>query len=149
MNDILWSPSENRRKSSLINKFMEKSSQDFKDYFSLHSWSINNMEDFWEEFWNFSGIIHSKAYDSVLTNPVMPGAKWFEGAELNYAENLLSGESNQTAIVSVAEGREDKFYTFAELNSAVASAQKGLENLGVKEGQELQLLFLTVLKQLF
>ena len=134
MNDILWSPSENRRKSSLINKFMEKSSQDFKDYFSLHSWSINNMEDFWEEFWNFSGIIHSKAYDSVLTNPVMPGAKWFEGAELNYAENLLSGESNQTAIVSVAEGREDKFYTFAELNSAVASAQKGLENLGVKEG---------------
>ena len=134
MNDMLWNPSEKRRKSSLINKFMEKSSQDFKDYFSLHSWSINNMEDFWEEFWKFSGIIYSKAYDSVLTNPVMPGAKWFEGAELNYAENLLSGESNQTAIISVAEGREDKSYSFADLNKAVASVQKGLEKLGVTKG---------------
>ena len=134
MNDMLWTPSEKRRKSSLINKFIEKSSQDFKDYFSLHSWSINNMEDFWEEFWKFSGIIYSKAYDSVLTNPVMPGAKWFEGAELNYAENLLSGESNQTAIISVAEGREDKSYNFADLNKAVASVQKGLEKLGVTKG---------------
>ena len=134
MDNILWSPSEKQKKSSLITKFMEQSSQEFDDYFSLHSWSVNNMEDFWEEFWNFSGIIYSKNYDSVLKNPVMPGARWFDGSELNYAENLLSGSSNQTAIISVSEGREDKSYTFAELNRAVASVQKGLENLGVKKG---------------
>ena len=56
MDNILWSPSEKQKKSSLITKFMEQSSQEFDDYFSLHSWSINNIEDFWEEFWNFSSV---------------------------------------------------------------------------------------------
>ena len=131
---MLWNPSEERKNSSLIQKFIEHTNLGFDNYFDLHNWSINEIEVFWEEFWKFSGIIHSKNYNTVLTNPVMPGAKWFEGSNLNYAENLLSGNPEQIAIISTGEGRNDKFFTFKELNKAVASAQKGLKKLGVKEG---------------
>ena len=134
MAEILWNPSEEKKNSSLVQKFIEDSSLNFTDYFDLHKWSVTNIEEFWEKFWSFSGIIHSKSYDKVLSNPVMPGAKWFEGSRLNYAENLLSGNPNQIAIISTGENRKDKFFTFKELNTAVASAQEGLKNLGVKKG---------------
>ena len=134
MSNILWNPSKERKNSSLIQKFIEYTNLGFDNYFDLYNWSIDEVEVFWEEFWKFSGIIHSKNYDTVLTNPVMPGAKWFEGSRLNYAENLLSGDSEQIAIISIGEGRKDKSFTFKELNKAVASAQKELKSLGVKEG---------------
>ena len=131
---MLWNPSKKRKNSSLIKKFIRQIPLDFDDYFALHKWSINNMEDFWEEFWNFSGVIHSKKYDKILSNATMPGAKWFEGSNLNYAENLLSGNSEQIAIISTGEGRKDETYTFEELNRAVASAQIGLIKLGLEKG---------------
>ena len=134
MSNILWNPSEERKNSSLIQKFIEYTNLGFDNYFDLYNWSIDDVEVFWEEFWKFSGIIHSKNYDTVLTNPVMPGAKWFEGSRLNYAENLLSGNSDQIAIVSTGEGRDDEVFTFKELNKMVASVQKELRKLGVKEG---------------
>jgi len=134
MSNILWNPSEERKNSSLIQKFIEYTNLGFDNYFDLYNWSIDEVEVFWEEFWKFSGIIHSKNYDTVLTNPVMPGAKWFEGSRLNYAENLLSGNSDQIAIVSTGEGRDDEVFTFKELNKMVASVQKELRKLGVKEG---------------
>ena len=134
MAERLWSPSEQKRKSSLIQKFIDNSSLNFDNYFDLHEWSVNNIEEFWGKFWNFSGIVYSKNYNSVLTNPTMPGAKWFEGSRLNFAENLLSGKPEQIAIIETGEGRKDRFFTFEELNAAVASAQKGLRKLGVKSG---------------
>ena len=134
MSNILWNPSEERKNSSLVQKFIEHTNLGFDNYFDLHNWSIKEVEIFWEEFWKFSGIVHSKNYDSVLTNPVMPGAKWFVGSRINYAENLLSGNSDQIAIISTGEGRDDEVFTFKELNKIVASVQKGLRKLGVKEG---------------
>ena len=137
MAKVLWNPSEDRKNSSLIQQFIDKSSLNFQTYFDLHKWSISKIEDFWTEFWDFSGIVYSKKYDKVLSNPVMPGAKWFEGSELNYAENLLSGKPEQVAIISAGESRENQTFTFSELNEAVASAQKGLEKLGVKKGTRI------------
>ena len=54
MAEILWSPSEQKRKSSLIQKFIEESSLNFDNYFDLHEWSVNNIEEFWGKFWDFS-----------------------------------------------------------------------------------------------
>ena len=116
MSHLLWSPSQDRINSSLIKKFMDQISHDFDSYQDLHQWSVENMEEFWAAFWDFSNIIYSKNYDTVLENPVMPGAQWFVGAELNYAENLLSGDPDQLAIISTGEGRKDKSITFRELN---------------------------------
>jgi acetoacetyl-CoA synthetase len=107
MSEKMWEPSEKRIESSLLNFFMIESPLDSDSYFDLHRWSIDNMEAFWSSFLNFSGIIYSKKYETVLTNPTMPGASWFSGSELNYAENLLSGNPEQVAIISVGEGRDD------------------------------------------
>jgi acetoacetyl-CoA synthetase len=95
------------------------------------------MEDFWSHFWEFSKIIHSRSYDSILDNPTMPGARWFSGSELNYAENLLAGNKDQIAIISTGEGREDQILTFGELNESVAAAQQGLKEIGVTRGTRI------------
>ena len=137
MSQMLWNPSDERKNSALITNFMNKLPIDFKSYFDLHKWSIANLEAFWSEFWEFSGIIYSKKYDSVLSNPVMPGAQWFIGSELNYAQNLLSGNSDQVAIISTGENRQDQKLTFRDLNIAVSKAQTGLEKLGVKKGSRV------------
>ena len=134
---MLWNPSDERKNSALITDFMNKLPIDFESYFDLHKWSVANLETFWSEFWEYSGIIYSKKYDSVLSNPVMPGAKWFLGSELNYAQNLLSGNPDQVAIISTGENRQDQNFTFKDLNVAVSKAQTGLESLGVQKGSRV------------
>ena len=134
MTDPLWVPSKERVRDSLMQEFMEACPEKFDSYFDLHEWSIRDMENFWSQFWDFSNIKYSKSYDSVLKNPVMPGAEWFSGSELNYAENLLKGDPNQVAVVSLGESGSAKSMTFRELNLKVSSVQKGLANLGVKKG---------------
>ena len=134
---MLWNPSDERKNSALITDFMNKLPIDFESYFDLHKWSVANLEIFWSEFWEYSGIIYSKKYDSVLSNPVMPGAKWFLGSELNYAQNLLSGNPYQVAIISTGENRQDQNFTFKDLNVAVSKAQTGLESLGVQKGSRV------------
>ena len=133
----MWNPSEERKNSALITDFIDKLPLNFDSYFDLHKWSIDNLEDFWSEFWKFSGIKYSKIYDSILDDPVMPGAQWFVGSELNYAQNLLSGSPNQLAIISTGENRADQKYTFKDLNTAVSKAQTGLESLGIKKGSRV------------
>ena len=134
MKDPLWVPSNERIRNSLMYEFMQRCPEKFDSYFDLHQWSISEMESFWSQFWDFSNIKYSKSYNSVLKNPVMPGAKWFSGSELNYAENLLKGDPNQIAVISFGETGSAKSMTFRELNLAVSSVQKGLIDLGVKKG---------------
>jgi len=134
MKDPLWLTSKERIRDSLIYEFMQGCPEKFDSYFDLHEWSIRDMESFWSQFWDFSNIKYSKSYDSVLKNPIMPGAEWFSGSELNYAENLLKGDPNQVAVISLGESGSAKSMTFRELNLKVSSVQKGLANLGVKKG---------------
>ena len=134
MKDPLWVPSKERIRNSLMYEFMQLCPEKFDSYFDLHHWSISEMESFWSQFWDFSNIKYSKSYDSVLKNPVMPGAEWFSGSELNYAENLLKGDSNQVAVISLSESGSAKSINFRELNHKVSSIQKGLIDLGVKKG---------------
>jgi len=133
MSSPLWKPSNEKIKNSLMHKFMQECPEDFESYFDLHNWSINDMEGFWSQFWEFSKIKYSKNYDTVLENPVMPGAEWFSGSELNYAENLLKGDPDQDAIISLGENKSVESLTFRELNQKVCSVQKGLISLGVKK----------------
>ena len=134
MKDPLWVPSKERIRNSLMYEFMQLCPEKFDSYFDLHHWSISEIESFWSQFWDFSNIKYSKSYDSVLKNPVMPGAKWFSGSKINYAENLLKGAPNQVAVISLGESGSAKSITFRELNLKVSSIQKGLIDLGVKKG---------------
>ena len=107
----LWVPSEDRIKNSNFTKyyaFLRKEyNLSFHNYQELHKWSITEIETFWESIWKFSEINHSKPYKKILDKRIMPGAKWFEGALLNFAENLLRFNDDHIAIISSREDKPD------------------------------------------
>jgi acetoacetyl-CoA synthetase len=137
----LWVPSEERIKSSNLTKYYEFLRNEYEltlsDYSDLHKWSVTEIETFWESIWKFSGIIYSNPYERVLDKRVMPGAKWFEGARLNFAENLLKYRDDHTAIISSREDKPDVTLTYKELYDLVAACGSGLKKLGVKKGERV------------
>lgn len=137
----LWIPSENRIKNSNFSKYYEFLKKEynlsFTGYNELHSWSVTDIETFWESIWKFSGILHSEPYNKILDKRIMPGAKWFEGAKLNFAENLLRYKNDLTAIISSREDKPDVVLTYKELYQLVAACSFGLRKLGVKKGDRV------------
>jgi acetoacetyl-CoA synthetase len=108
------------------------------DYDSLYHWSVSNMAAFWEAVWQFAGMMHSAPYTSVLENPVMPGAIWFKGAQLNFAENLLRYRDARPALVFVQEGgQEVAALTYRDLYQQVAHLAHFLRESGVRVGDRV------------
>ena len=137
----LWIPSGERIKNSNLKKYEKFLFKDyglqFSGYSELHYWSTTEIEVFWESIWKFSEIIHSKQYNKVLDNRIMPGAKWFTGAELNFAENLLKYRDDYIAIISSRESKPDFRITYKELFKLVTACSVGLKVLGVKRGDRI------------
>ncbi len=107
-------------------------------YEGLWRWSVDDLEQFWADIWEFTGVIASKPYERVLASRAMPGTRWFEGAELNYAENLLSGhEDGETAVLHCSELRDLDELSWGELRARVAAAAAGLAALGVGRGDRV------------
>jgi acetoacetyl-CoA synthetase len=138
MKTPLWYPSEDRIKHSNINafqKYIERiTGKTFSNYEELYNWSITDIEEFWKSIWVISGIIHSHTYTNILSDKFMPGTKWFEGAKLNYAENMLKYRDSHTAIISARENYPDIKLTYKELYDLVSSVATGLKNIGVNRG---------------
>ena len=142
MAKLLWEPSEDRIKKTNMYRFMhfinEKYNQEFSHYAQLHEWSISNISDFWAAFWEFADIIHSKPYDEIVDDASkMPGARWFSGAELNFAENLLRYRDDRVALSFNGEGREPVKITYAELYDEVARLAKSLKDSGIQVGDRV------------
>ncbi len=142
MTEILWQPSEGRIKSTqlshLIHKVQRKYGIRDTNYSTLHQWSVSNPAQFWEEVWQDCDIIASASYRSIMGKPLMPGTKWFEGARLNYAENLLRyREQEQKAIIFVDERQRSTCLSFKELTEHVARCANGLRELGVGVGDRV------------
>jgi acetoacetyl-CoA synthetase len=139
----LWMPSEERIKSTNMYKFMERINKKFgvglKDYPDLHKWSIENIPEFWAEMWDEAGIIASRGYDSVVDDAAkMPGAKWFEGARLNFAENLLRFRDSHEAILFLGEAMDaPRRMTYAELYDNVSRLARSLREYGVAAGDRV------------
>jgi acetoacetyl-CoA synthetase len=99
---------------------------------------VTQIPEFWAAMWEFGGIKTSHPYDRVVDDlNKMPGAKWFEGARLNYAENLLRYRDEQTALIFKGEAQETKKITYKELYSQVAALAKSLKELGVRPGDRV------------
>jgi len=142
MKKPLWEPSEKRKKSTNMTRFMQfvnqKYGQNFASYNQLYEWSIKNRTDFWAAMWEFGGVKASRTYDRVVTNPDdMLGCKWFEGARLNFAENLLRCRDDRTAIIFKGETAEPVRITYAELYDTVARLASSLRRAGVKTGDRV------------
>ncbi len=134
-NTLLWEPKVESIKDANLTRFIEfvnkKYDTSFSDYYGLYNWSVTEIEKFWEALWKYSGIIHSKSYDNILDERKMPGAKWFDGAELNFAENLLRYRDDEIALISYREDYPVIRLTYIELYTKVAACANGLKKLGV------------------
>ena len=137
----IWIPSNERVENSNFNQYFAflktHFKKDFNKYDELYNWSISEIEEFWKSIWEYSGIIHSKSFETVLSKRIMPGVKWFEGSELNFAENLLRFEDDHIALVSIREKHPTIKLSYKELYNLVARCAKGLRELGVKSGDRV------------
>ena len=138
----LWEPSEEWIKEAEATRFIEfvnnEYGQDIKGGKELYKWSVEKIPDFWDAVWKFSGIIASQSYDKAVEDlSVFPGTKWFPGAKLNFAENLLKYKDNQLAFIFQGETKVSKQITYAELNRTVARMAKALKDAGVKIGDRV------------
>jgi len=140
-NNPLWKPTPVEVRRSNMTRFAEYVAQvhgrSFDTYDELYSWSVTNAPQFWEAVWKRSGLIHSKTYDQVLSSTTMPGARWFEGARLNFAENLLRHRDQKTAIIHWRENATPVKLTYRDLYRQVAACAAGLRRLGVSRGDRV------------
>jgi len=139
MGKLLWEPGVERKRNSNITKFMDfvnkRYGQTFCSYNELYNWSINNIPDFWACMWDFAEIKASKGYEVVVDDVgKMLGAKWFIGARLNFAENLLRYRENHTAFTFKAETQESAKMSYLELYDSVACLAKSLREIGITPG---------------
>lgn len=141
-NTPLWQPTESYKKGSRMYAFLSMIAEKYKlpdnEYQTIHRWSVENIADFWVEIWNFAGIKSSKPFTQVVDNTrKMPGAKWFEGARLNFAENLLSRKDDHKALIFWGENSVRRTLTYAELFEQVKRTAAGLIKLGIKKDDRI------------
>ncbi len=142
---ILWTPLADARTSTRLGRFLQfceaRSGLRFDDYDELWRWSVEEgLEECWAAIWAYFDVQASHPFDRVLDGRVMPGAAWFEGARLNYAEHVLRsglGRQDEVAIVAVSQSRDRVALTWGQLTDQVARARVGLQRLGVGEGDRV------------
>ena len=142
MGKLLWQPTEDQIKQSNMYRFMQAVNkqyhQTFESYEELYQWSVEAIPDFWAAIWDFMEIRATRPYDRVVDDVhKMPGAKWFEGAQLNFAENLLRYRDDRTAIIFKGESQPAQRMTYAELYAAVSRVASALRESGVTVGDRV------------
>jgi acetoacetyl-CoA synthetase len=142
MDKILWQPDPEKMKQSQMWEFLqmivEKYDLPKADYATLHHWSVTHPGEFWGEFWDYTKIIYSQKAAQVVDNAhKMPGAHWFVGTRLNFAENVLQHRGGKTAIIFRGEMGEERRISRDELYAEVCRIADGLREVGVKTGDRV------------
>jgi len=141
--DILWEPPADLRQSTEIGRFMnwlrDHRGRDVATYDELWRWSVDDLEGFWGSIWDFFEVRDHAGYETVLASRQMPGARWFPGARLNYAEHLVGREEDldRVAVIGQSQTRPPLELTFGQLREQVARARVGLQRLGVGPGDRV------------
>jgi acetoacetyl-CoA synthetase len=140
--DILWTPPADWRDTTEIGRFVnwlrDERALEFGGFDEVYRWSVDDLEGFWGGLWDFYGI-RSTPYEAVLGNRTMPGAEWFPGARLNYAEHLvgLEEDRDRVAVVARSQTRGPRELTFGELIEQAGRVRAGLQRLGVQRGDRV------------
>lgn len=141
MNRILWQPSAERIASTRLAEWQRwlarEHGQAFDSYAALHEWSITERAAFWESLWDYFGIKSHTPHTAVLANDCMPGATWFPGATLNFAEHLLRYQDDRIALISYLENGERRSLTYAELYAQVSHVAAFFRAQGVGMGDRV------------
>jgi acetoacetyl-CoA synthetase len=134
----IWTPSLFRIADANLTRFMSIAADrgaPLTDYGALHDWSVSEPAAFWQALWDFSGVIGEQGSGATLENgDRMPGARWFAGARLNFAENLLRGADTEPAIIFRNERGDRLEINWCGLRADVARVAAGLRADGVAPG---------------
>ncbi|MEX0973247.1 MAG: acetoacetate--CoA ligase [Solirubrobacterales bacterium] len=138
----LWEPPaelvERSRMSEYIGWLAAERGIELDGYDELWRWSVEDLEGFWASIWDFFGVQADGGYDRVLGSRAMPGAEWFAGSRLNYAEHVFAGKDDaEVAILHASERRELSELSWAELRAQVAAVAAALRGLGVGPGDRV------------
>ncbi len=139
---VIWQPSHGLAQSSQMAAFMRRlgiaQAPGPNDYQLLWQWSVDNAAEFWTALWRFSDVIASREWDLALQSPdAMPGARWFVGARLNFAENLLRFRDDRPAIVFRGEDGSEQPLSYCELFAQSARLAAALDKLGIGPGDRV------------
>ncbi len=142
MKEPIWRPSTERAQNSNITRFIDfvngRHGSTFTGYDELYRWSIDELSSFWADMWEFCGVIASRPYHEVVDDSAkMPGARWFSGARLNFAENLLRYRDERTAIIFKGEDSETVKLSYGELFNRVARLSRSMRGAGVGAGDRV------------
>jgi acetoacetyl-CoA synthetase len=140
--DLLWEPPAESVERATMTRYMRwlaaERGRAFDDYHSLWEWSVDELEEFWASIWDFFEVRASTPYSRVLADRAMPGATWFGGAELNFAEHVFRDKPpDRVAVVHASELRELGELRWGELRDQVARTAAGLRALGVERGDRV------------
>lgn len=143
--EVLWSPSTQRSASSHLTRFIGQINSRFglsiEDALSLYQWSIEHSSDFWSELVVFSGVQFRRAADQVWQRSSdtsrIPRGRWFPGAQMNMAENLLRFRDDRSALIFWGEDRVRCSVTYSELSERVAKLSAQLKEWGVGVGDRV------------
>jgi acetoacetyl-CoA synthetase len=132
----LWEPPQDLVERAAMTRYMRGLDREFSGYGELWQWSVDELDAFWASIWAFFEIEGS--YDAVLASREMPGAKWFPGSTVNYAEHAFRGKRDDAlAMVHASELRDRAELTWGELREQVAGIAAGLRALGVQPGDRV------------
>jgi len=140
----LWKPGEEVVEKSNMVRYIEHVNRRFglgldpfekNAYFKLYRWSVENIPSFWESVWGFTGVVAAKRFHDVVDDLAkFPGAQWFIGAKLNFAENLLRRRDGKTALKAVREDGVERVFSYYQLYFRTGGLAKGLAEVGVGTG---------------
>ena len=139
----VWSPAPDTRHTTVPGRFLDHLTRvrglELGAYDPLWRWSVDDLEGFWSAVWDFFGVRASTPYERVLESREMPGARWFPGARLNYAEHAvgLPEDEGRVALLGRSQTRGPVDGTVGELREQVARARTGLQRLGVGAGDRV------------
>ncbi|PAQ14946.1 acetoacetate--CoA ligase [Bacillaceae bacterium SAOS 7] len=140
--EIIWEPSMQRKESTVLSQYVkwlnETKGLNFSEYTELWRWSVDELENFWQSIWEFCEVKGGQTAHQILNTRSMPGNKWFEGATLNYAENVFSNDQeDKTAIYFRSEHIPPVQISWKELRNKVAAVAHSLKKMGVKRGDRI------------
>jgi acetoacetyl-CoA synthetase len=138
----LWDPPARLRERARMTEFIAwlaaERGLEFDGYDELWRWSVEDLEGFWSAIWEFFDVRADGDPSPVLGNREMPGAEWFPGTRLNYAEHVFAGKDDaETAILHASELRDLDQLSWGELREQVAAVAAGLRGLGVERGDRV------------
>jgi acetoacetyl-CoA synthetase len=142
MSEILWEPSAAAVEASNLTAYIDwlraERGVDVTTYPDLWRWSVSDLEAFWNSIFDYFRVEYDGERGPALASREMPGAEWFPGVRLNWAERAFAGKADdQVAILHASELRELEEITWGELRAKVAAVAGGLRSLGVEEGDRV------------